>query len=195
MKWLSHPTRFIFFTGKGGVGKTSISTAIAITLADAGKRVLLVSTDAASNLDEMLNVELSNQPVKVPGVKGLELINIDPDDAAQAYRQRVIDQMGEAATLEEKGTVREQLSGACTTEIASFDEFSSLLADDNSRYDHIVFDTAPSGHTLTETLDAEKLFKINDLKIQKSLCNCSCNCKFVSLLYKLEEGSDFTLYN
>ena len=148
MKWLSHPTRFIFFTGKGGVGKTSISTAIAITLADAGKRVLLVSTDAASNLDEMLNVELSNQPVKVPGVKGLELINIDPDDAAQAYRQRVIDQMGEAATLEEKGTVREQLSGACTTEIASFDEFSSLLADDNSRYDHIVFDTAPSGHTL-----------------------------------------------
>ena len=73
MNWLSHPTRFIFFTGKGGVGKTSISTAIAITLADAGKRVLLVSTDAASNLDEMLNVELSNQPVKVPGVKGLEL--------------------------------------------------------------------------------------------------------------------------
>ena len=148
MNWLSHPTRFIFFTGKGGVGKTSISTAIAITLADAGKRVLLVSTDAASNLDEMLNVELSNQPVKVPGVKGLELINIDPYEAAQAYRQRVIDQMGDAATLEEKGTVREQLSGACTTEIASFDEFSSLLADDNSRYDHIVFDTAPSGHTL-----------------------------------------------
>ena len=122
MNWLSHPTRFIFFTGKGGVGKTSISTAIAITLADAGKRVLLVSTDAASNLDEMLNVELSNQPVKVPGVKGLELINIDPYEAAQAYRQRVIDQMGDAATLEEKGTVREQLSGACTTEIASFDE-------------------------------------------------------------------------
>jgi arsenite-transporting ATPase len=148
MKWLSHPTRFLFFTGKGGVGKTSISTATAITLADAGKRVLLVSTDAASNLDEMLNVKLSNHPVPVPGVDGLELINIDPDDAAQAYRQRVIDQMGEAASLEEKSTVREQLSGACTTEIASFDEFSSLLADDNSRYDHIIFDTAPSGHTL-----------------------------------------------
>jgi arsenite-transporting ATPase len=148
MKWLGHPTRFLFFTGKGGVGKTSISTAIAIALADAGKRVLLVSTDAASNLDEMLNVELSNHPVSVPGVKGLDLINIDPDDAALAYRQRVIDQMGDAATQEAKRTVREQLSGACTTEIASFDEFSSLLADDNSRYDHIVFDTAPSGHTL-----------------------------------------------
>jgi arsenite-transporting ATPase len=148
MKWLSNPTRFLFFTGKGGVGKTSISTAVAITLADAGKRVLLVSTDAASNLDEMLNVKLSNHPVAVPEVKGLELINIDPDDAAQAYRQRVVDQMGTLATQDEKSAVREQLSGACTTEIASFDEFSSLLADENSRYDHIIFDTAPSGHTL-----------------------------------------------
>jgi arsenite-transporting ATPase len=148
MKWLSNPTRFLFFTGKGGVGKTSISTAVAITLADAGKRVLLVSTDAASNLDEMLNVKLSNHPVPVSEVKGLELINIDPDDAAQAYRQRVVDQMGTQATQDEKSAVREQLSGACTTEIASFDEFSSLLADENSEYDHIVFDTAPSGHTL-----------------------------------------------
>lgn len=135
MKWLSNPTRFLFFTGKGGVGKTSISTAVAITLADAGKRVLLVSTDAASNLDEMLNVKLSNHPIPVPGVKGLELINIDPDDAAQAYRQRVVDQMGTLATQDKKSAVREQLSGACTTEIASFDEFSSLLADENSRYD------------------------------------------------------------
>lgn len=148
MKWLTNPTRLLFFTGKGGVGKTSISTAVAITLADAGKRVLLVSTDAASNLDEMLNVKLSNHPVPVPEVKGLELINIDPDDAAQVYRQRVVDQMGILATQDEKSAVREQLSGACTTEIASFDEFSSLLADENSQYDHIVFDTAPSGHTL-----------------------------------------------
>ena len=148
MKWLNNPTRFLFFTGKGGVGKTSISTAVAIRLADAGKRVLLVSTDAASNLDEMLNMKLSNHPVSVPGVKGLALINIDPDDAAQAYRQRVVDQMGALSTPDEKSVVREQLSGACTTEIASFDEFSSLLADENSQYDHIVFDTAPSGHTL-----------------------------------------------
>ena len=148
MQWLNSATRFLFFTGKGGVGKTSISTAVAITLADAGKKVLLVSTDAASNLDEMLGVKLSNQAVAVPGVVGLELINIDPDAAAQAYRQRVVDQMGAAATQAEIGAVREQLSGACTTEIASFDEFSSLLAESNSQYDHIVFDTAPSGHTL-----------------------------------------------
>ena len=148
MKWLDHPPRFLFFTGKGGVGKTSISTATAIQLADAGKRILLVSTDAASNLDEMLGVKLSNQAVDVPGVPGLALINIDPDDAARSYRQRVIEQMGPAATADEKATVQEQLSGACTTEIASFDEFSSLLADDENHYDHIIFDTAPSGHTL-----------------------------------------------
>jgi arsenite-transporting ATPase len=148
MTWFSHPTRFLFFTGKGGVGKTSIATATAIALADAGYRVLLVSTDAASNLDEMLNMTLSNQPLAVPGVQGLDLINIDPDDAARVYRQRVIAQMGPDATALERTTVTEQLSGACTTEIASFDEFSSWLADKNSPYDHIVFDTAPSGHTL-----------------------------------------------
>lgn len=148
MKWLNAPARFLFFTGKGGVGKTSLSASIAISLADAGKRVLLVSTDAASNLDEMLGAALSNRPVAVLGVSGLELINIDPDAAAQGYRQRVIEQMGAGATQEEKAAVKEQLSGACTTEIASFDEFSSLLADENSEYDHIIFDTAPSGHTL-----------------------------------------------
>jgi arsenite/tail-anchored protein-transporting ATPase len=145
---LTHPTRHLFFTGKGGVGKTSLSTAVAIYLADAGKRVLLVSTDAASNLDEMLGIVLSNQPVVVLGVPGLSVLNIDPDNAAQAYRQRVVDQMGEDASATEIATVREQLSGACTTEIASFDEFSSLLADPNQRYDHIIFDTAPTGHTL-----------------------------------------------
>ena len=147
LKWLQDPTRFLFFTGKGGVGKTSLSTASAIALADAGRKVLLVSTDAASNLDEMLAVRLSNHAVPVPGVPGLSLINIDPDEAAVAYRQRVIDQMGPGAADEDKAMVREQLSGACTTEIASFDEFSSLLAED-AAYDHIVFDTAPSGHTL-----------------------------------------------
>jgi arsenite-transporting ATPase len=148
MAWLDSPTRFLFFTGKGGVGKTSIATATAIAMADSGKRVLLVSTDAASNLDEMLGVRLSNQAVAVPGVSGLQLINIDPDVAARDYRQRVIDQMGPMAGQPEKDAVTEQLSGACTTEIASFDEFASLLADNNPSYDHIVFDTAPSGHTL-----------------------------------------------
>ena len=148
MALLNSPTRFLFFTGKGGVGKTSVSVATALQLADAGKKVLLVSTDAASNLDEMLGIALCNQPVPVPGAPGLSVLNIDPDNAAQAYRERVIDQMAKDTTATEIATVREQLSGACTTEIASFDEFSSLLAAPNLQYDHIIFDTAPTGHTL-----------------------------------------------
>ncbi len=146
--FLNHPTRHLFFTGKGGVGKTSLSTATAIALADSGLRVLLVSTDAASNLDEMLGAPLRNTPTPVPGVPGLSMLNIDPDVAAEAYRQRVIAQMAGSSTEDERATVREQLSGACTTEIASFDEFSNLLAGGAGDYDHIVFDTAPTGHTL-----------------------------------------------
>jgi arsenite-transporting ATPase len=110
--FLTTSTRFLFFTGKGGVGKTSLSTATAIALADAGRRVLLVSTDAASNLDEMLGVPLANQPVPVPGVPGLGVLNIDPDAAAEAYRQRVLAQLETGATEEMRATVREQLSGA-----------------------------------------------------------------------------------
>ncbi|MBP6528543.1 MAG: arsenical pump-driving ATPase [Burkholderiales bacterium] len=148
LSFLNEPTRFLFFTGKGGVGKTSVSAATALALADAGKKVLLVSTDAASNLDEMLGVELRNTPTPVPGVAGLSVLNIDPDNAAQSYRARVLAQMDVAATASERAEVTEQLSGACTTEIASFDEFASLLSDNAEQFDHIVFDTAPTGHTL-----------------------------------------------
>jgi arsenite-transporting ATPase len=151
---LAHPSRFMFFTGKGGVGKTSLSTATALTLADSGKRVLLVSTDPASNLDEMLGIPLRNRPVPVPGVLGLSVLNIDPDTAADSYRARVLAQLAATAPEVERDTVREQLSGACTTEIAAFDEFAALLAQEaipgqgSSGYDHVVFDTAPTGHTL-----------------------------------------------
>jgi arsenite-transporting ATPase len=148
LELLNHPTRHLFFTGKGGVGKTSLSTAVALYLADSGRRVLLVSTDAASNLDEMLGIELKNTPVPVPRAPNLWVLNIDPDNAAESYRQRVVDQMAADSSDTELATVREQLSGACTTEIASFDEFASLLSEDDPRYDHIVFDTAPTGHTL-----------------------------------------------
>ena len=153
--FLSAPTRFLFFTGKGGVGKTSLSTAAAIALADAGRRVLLVSTDAASNLDEMLGVPLRNQPVPVPGAANLSVLNIDPDAAAEAYRLRVLAQLEAGASDDERATVREQLSGACTTEIAAFDEFAALLAGEGghpagekTHWDHVIFDTAPTGHTL-----------------------------------------------
>lgn len=145
---LKNPTRFLFFTGKGGVGKTSLSCAVALSLAEVGKRVLLVSTDPASNLDEMLGARLYDRPTAVPAADNLFAMNIDPDKAADAYRARVIAQLGPDVDDAERATVREQLSGACTIEIAAFDEFVGLLAEDAPEFDHIIFDTAPTGHTL-----------------------------------------------
>ncbi len=145
--FLRTPPRHLFFTGKGGVGKTSIACASAIALAELGRRVLLVSTDPASNLDEMLGVALSDAPRPVPGVPGLSAMNIDPEAAADAYRARVLSQMAGAANAE-RAKVREQLSGACTTEVAAFDEFAALLAGGAPGENHVVFDTAPTGHTL-----------------------------------------------
>jgi arsenite-transporting ATPase len=143
-------TRFLFFTGKGGVGKTSLACATAIALADAGKRVLLVSTDPASNLDEVLGVRLSNLPTPVPGAAGLLALNIDPAAAAQAYRDRIVGPYrGKLPDAILRG-MEEQLSGACTMEIAAFDEFARLLGEPaaTADFDHVIFDTAPTGHTL-----------------------------------------------
>lgn len=144
------PPRHLFFTGKGGVGKTALACAAAISLADRGKRVLLVSTDPASNLDEMLGVALGSEPTLVPGVANLQAMNIDPEAAAEAYRLRVMEPYEGKKTAEEIRTIREQLSGACTTEIAAFDQFAGLLsgADLATTFDHVIFDTAPTGHTL-----------------------------------------------
>ena len=144
------PTRVMFFTGKGGVGKTSLACATAVGLADSGRRVLLVSTDPASNLDEVLGVPLSPRPTDVPGVPRLAALNIDPATAAREYRERVVGPY--RALLPESAVARieEQLSGACTVEIAAFDEFTALLGDETTtaEFDHVIFDTAPTGHTL-----------------------------------------------
>ncbi len=142
--------RFMFFTGKGGVGKTSTASAVAVGLADAGRRVLLVSTDPASNLGEVLGVSLSGSPTPVPDVAGLDALDIDPLAAAAAYRERVVGPYRGVLPESAVASVEEQLSGACTVEIAAFDEFTALLADPDTTadYDHVVFDTAPTGHTL-----------------------------------------------
>lgn len=145
---LTAPTPYLFFTGKGGVGKTSLACATAVSLADRGLRVLIVSTDPASNLDEMLEVTLTDRPTPVPNATGLSAMNIDPEAAAENYRSKVLEQLGPEVPSEERSTVREQLSGACTTEIAAFDEFVGLLDGDIAGFDHIIFDTAPTGHTL-----------------------------------------------
>ncbi len=150
MDFLIKPSRFLFFTGKGGVGKTSLSCATAISLADQGKNVFLVCTDPASNLSEVLGVQIGASPAKHPEVPALQAINIDPEEAARKYRERLIgpyrDKLPEVALT----AMAEQLSGACTMEIAAFDEFAALLGNREilQEFDHVVFDTAPTGHTL-----------------------------------------------
>lgn len=150
MKFLENPTRNLFFTGKGGVGKTSVACATAVRLADAGKRVLLVSTDPASNLDEVLGVKLGNHPTVVPSAPGLSAMNLDPEQSAADYRERMVGPYRGVLPDVAVASMEEQFSGSCTLEIAAFDEFSKLLGDPDAtnQFDHVIFDTAPTGHTL-----------------------------------------------
>jgi len=143
-------TRHLFFTGKGGVGKTTLSCATAIALAESGRRVLVVSTDPASNLDEVLAVALSSSPTPVLGVSGLFALNIDPEAAAREYRERMVAPYRSVLPAAAIQSIEEQFSGACTVEIAAFNEFATLIGDPykTEPFDHIIFDTAPTGHTL-----------------------------------------------
>ena len=147
---LNELPKFAFFTGKGGVGKTSLACAMAVELADQGKRVLLVSTDPASNVGQVFGQPIGNRVTALQPFSSLDALEIDPEAAAEEYRERIIGPLRD--TLPEKALagITEQLSGACTTEIAAFDEFTRLLTDPElaQRYDHVVFDTAPTGHTL-----------------------------------------------
>lgn len=150
MRFLDSPPRYLFFTGKGGVGKTSIACATAVTLASVDSRVLLVSTDPASNVAQVFGVTIGNTITVIPDVPGLDALEIDPEQAAQAYRNSIIDPVRDLLPAPEIAAITEQLSGSCTTEVASFNEFTALLTDDTAyqQYDHIIFDTAPTGHTI-----------------------------------------------
>ncbi len=150
MRFLERPTRNLFFTGKGGVGKTSVACATAVRLVDSGKRVLLVSTDPASNLDEVLETSLGNRPTVVRSLPGLSAMNLDPEVAAAEYRERMVGPYRNLLPAAAITSMEEQFSGSCTLEIAAFDEFSKLLGDvaATAEFDHVIFDTAPTGHTL-----------------------------------------------
>lgn len=148
--FLTNPPPFLFFTGKGGVGKTSLACASAVALCDIGKRVLLVSTDPASNVGQVFATEIGNRVTTIAAVPGLSALEIDPPAAAKAYRERIVGPVRGKLPESVVRSIEEQLSGACTTEIAAFDEFTALLTDQTllAEYDHIVFDTAPTGHTI-----------------------------------------------
>ena len=150
MHVLEHPTPTLFFTGKGGVGKTSLSCATAVALADRGKNVLLVSTDPASNIHEVFGQDIGTDPTPVTDVDGLKAMNVDPEAAAEAYRERVVGPYRGVLPDSAIQSIEEQFAGACTVEIAAFDEFAKLLANEDvtAGFDHVVFDTAPTGHTL-----------------------------------------------
>lgn len=147
---IDQTTRNVFFTGKGGVGKTSLSCATALALSKRGKQVLLVSTDPASNLDEVLNTKLTGTPTPIKGAPGLFSLNINPESAAAAYRERVVAPYRGVLPDAVVASIEEQLSGACTMEVAAFDKFTKLLGEreTTARFDHIIFDTAPTGHTI-----------------------------------------------
>jgi arsenite-transporting ATPase len=150
MNQLSCATRNLFFTGKGGVGKTTMACATAVQLAAQGKRVLLISTDPASNLHDVLATRIGSQPTPIADVPGLCAMNIDPAESARAYRERMVGPYRGVLPDAAVASMEEQFSGSCTLEIAAFDEFSRLLGDEAStrQFDHVIFDTAPTGHTL-----------------------------------------------
>ena len=142
--------KFLFFTGKGGVGKTSMASSMSIALADSGKNILLISTDPASNLDEVLETKLTNTPTQVKSVSGLHSMNIDPMKAAEEYKESIIGPLRGLLPDETLASMEEELSGGCTIEVATFNVFSRIIGDKNKvkDYDHIILDTAPTGHTL-----------------------------------------------
>ncbi len=148
--FLDQMPRFAFFTGKGGVGKTSLACATATLLADGGARVLLVSTDPASNVAQVFGQAVGDRITAIAEVPGLDAIEIDPQAAAAAYREKIVGPVRGLLPDAEIASITEQLSGSCTTEVASFNEFTDLLANDSliAAYDHVVFDTAPTGHTI-----------------------------------------------
>ena len=143
-------TKYLFFTGKGGVGKTSTACASAISLADEGNEVLLISTDPASNLQDVFETELDNKGVRIEGVDGLTVANLDPIEAANEYKESVVGPYRGQLPDSVIENMEEQLSGSCTVEIAAFNEFSKFITDSDlkDKYNYIIFDTAPTGHTL-----------------------------------------------
>ena len=150
MKFLENAPSFLFFTGKGGVGKTSIACATALYLAKQGKNTLIVSTDPASNIAQVFGQKIGSDITNIVAVDNLSGIELSPTDAVAEYKKKIIDPVKDILPADVIASIEEQLSGACTTEIAAFDEFTGILTNKEllAQFDHVVFDTAPTGHTI-----------------------------------------------
>ena len=144
-------TQFVFFSGKGGVGKTSMACAHAVRFADTGKRTLIVTTDPASNLADVFEQPIGHQVTPIAGVPNLSAMEIDPDKATQEYIDRAMSPIRAAFPPQIVQVMEEQMSGPCTAEVAAFDRFTDFLdvpANDGMTFDIVIFDTAPTGHTI-----------------------------------------------
>jgi arsenite-transporting ATPase len=144
-------TQYIFFSGKGGVGKTSMACTHAVRYADEGKRTLIVTTDPASNLADTFEQSIGHQVTPITGVPNLWAMEIDPDQATQEYIDRAMAPIRAAFPPQIVQVMEEQMSGPCTAEVAAFDRFTDFLetpADNGAAFDVVIFDTAPTGHTI-----------------------------------------------
>lgn len=195
-------TKFLFYTGKGGVGKTSLACATAVKLADDGKKVLLISTDPASNLSDVLGHIVTDKFSKHITLSNLTTININPETAANEYRERALTPIQAVTTPDEYNKIKEGLSGACTTEIASFDEFSRFITGEGNpdEFDHIIFDTAPTGHTI-RLLELPSAW---DSFLEKNPHGASCigpstalkssKDRYKKVMYSLRDANQTTLF-
>jgi arsenite-transporting ATPase len=138
--------KFVFFSGKGGVGKSTMSCATAVWLAKAGYKTLLVTTDPAPNLADIFGQAIGHQITPIQDMENLHAIEINPDAASEEYRERIVAPLKELLDEKNLNVVREQLKSPCVEEVAAFDKFIEFM--DDPGYDVVVFDTAPTGHTI-----------------------------------------------
>ncbi|RLE10919.1 arsenic-transporting ATPase [Candidatus Aerophobetes bacterium] len=147
MKRSVYEPEYHFFSGKGGVGKTSIASATALWFAERGKKTLIISTDPAHSLSDAFRKKIGGNIKRIE--KNLYAVEIDPKKAVEEYRKKFMPEIEKIEFLKGFG-INETFDVMGTApgidEIASFDKFLQFM--NSSEYEVIIFDTAPTGHAL-----------------------------------------------